>query len=478
MHPSSYASPSSLPRIAPPGVEQQQHDEYIANYTTWYEAYIRPTLQQQQQQYQQNTVTDEWPTELVEYVDRALNECPPHARGQVETWLRTRIERAVSDGSLNTIVWRNEPLPYHAMHAHYVERELQSDVRRSPTKPPMDNYIPHHSRKRAREEDLHHPDRLVSERSVFPSSPRQPLPVPFVADDIDVKRRASRFSQYLADAAATPMKSHIRKDLFLPVSTADETGDEPDWVALKVVGTSEAVEKSYLRLTAAPDPSTVRSLRALKISFEHCIGQWNVHHNYKYVCDQLKSIRQDLTVQQIRNQFTTDVYEAHARISIEVGDWSEFTQCQTVLAALYADNSSLKANEDEFIMYRILYGLTTSNKQAVATVVKQISVQQREHDAIKHALCLCQAFNTGEFYQFLLLARSMPFMGTTMIAPLMMSVRFNSLVQLIRAFKPMKVETNFFRRTLGFDEEECLKFLISCGCVISDNREVSYFYQL
>jgi hypothetical protein len=85
-------------------------------------------------------------------------------------------------------------------------------------------------------------------------------------------------------------------------SNATAAGDEINIEDLKIVGTCEKLEKDYLRLTQAPLPSAVRPEHILRQSIQLMKRKWaNEEIDYIKICSQFKSIRQDLTVQHIKN---------------------------------------------------------------------------------------------------------------------------------------------------------------------------------
>lgn len=68
------------------------------------------------------------------------------------------------------------------------------------------------------------------------------------------ERRAARFQH-----GGHHSKKLRLEPLILQINTLDTTGsDALDWNELKIVGTCQEITKHYLRLTCAPDPSTVR----------------------------------------------------------------------------------------------------------------------------------------------------------------------------------------------------------------------------
>lgn len=78
----------------------------------------------------------------------------------------------------------------------------------------------------------------------------------------------------------------------------------------ELVGICQTIEKSYFRLTSAPDPNDVRPEPVLAKALKLVLSKWqNKLSSYRYIDDQFRAIRQDLTLQRIQSSLTVQVYE-------------------------------------------------------------------------------------------------------------------------------------------------------------------------
>ncbi|GFE55902.1 SAC3 GANP family protein, putative [Babesia ovis] len=124
---------------------------------------------------------------------------------------------------------------------------------------------------------------------------------------------------------------------------------------VRVVGTCEDLEKPYLRLTAEPNPATVRSEPVLKLAFKHVFDNFLKNSNYRYIEEQFRSIRQDIQVQHLRSPFVIKLYATNARVALLHGDLDQFNQCQTQLCHLHRQLKGFKHYKMEFECYFLLY---------------------------------------------------------------------------------------------------------------------------
>ncbi|CAK9315155.1 unnamed protein product [Citrullus colocynthis] len=256
--------------------------------------------------------------------------------------------------------------------------------------------------------------------------------------------------------------------------------EDIDWDALTIKGTCQEIEKRYLRLTSAPDPSSVRPEEVL----EKALNMVQMSQkNYLYKCDQLKSIRQDLTVQRIRNQLTAKVYETHGRLALEVGDLPEYNQCQSQLKTLYAEG--IEGCHMEFAAYNLLCAiLHSNNKRDLLSLMSRLSDQAKKDVAVNHALAVRAAVTSGNYVKFFRLYKAAPNLNACLMDLYAEKMRYKAVNCMSRSYRP-SLPVPYIAQVLGFstssgDEvrdkevdglEECTEWLKGHGaCLITDNN--------
>lgn len=239
-------------------------------------------------------------------------------------------------------------------------------------------------------------------------------------------QRASRFGDMMTPEPENNMRSGSRGDYY-----AQEDVDEME----TIVGTCTNLEKAYLRLTERPSPSSVRPVEILKQSLELMRkkkregASWN-----NYLGEQLKSIRQDLVIQAVADEFALEVYETNARWCLEYGDIAEFKRCLLRIEEFYNHLDISSPNVDEFYCYSLLYNLVSEDFPSLNAELVSLTKDRRAHPAIKQAVSLCEAYLNNNWHQFFKLARTPHFLSKHLLDVVAERLRINALKTILISY--------------------------------------------
>jgi hypothetical protein len=372
----------------------------------------------------------QFPPPVRSYVQRCFapeNQIASVSIPEMQEKLKHVITDAAKNDTLGMIDWERLPLP---------QVMVQNERNKILTNPASSNWAsahpssPGNATRKRKSTDAHqsetgsppwrsaNPSRF-EDRVTHPTTEKKK---PRIAVDQSSKSKANlemrrkRFDLGNGNSPSSPVGSPAR-------SPAADQGP--------VVGRCQTLEKNYFRLTSAPNPDTVRPLPVLQKALELLKRKWKNDGNYGYICDQFKSLRQDLTVQHIRTDFTVTVYEIHARIALEKGDLGEYNQCQTQLRVLYSQQ--LGGHPTEFKAYRILYFIYTRNWTAMNDALADVTAEDKKDLAVKHALNVRSALALGNYHRFFQLYLDTPNMGAYLMDMFVDRERLSALAAMSRA---------------------------------------------
>ncbi len=390
----------------------------------------------------------DWPLPVRHYVQRAFateNSIPGISRQEMEVRLKQIISESAEKNTLLTVDWASLLLPQQLISK---EREnfpkiseslpLGRDISMLTVQETNPRSIDGSSKKR-KSSDLEHAKNGLESNPPW----RNTNGYDMFEDRISYPEKRQRQGQGVAGKGSSKSQYNLdnRKKRFddgtfgsapsepFPLQNGASPSSHEDQGP--VIGRCQDLEKQYFRLTSAPNPDTVRPLEILEKTLAHLKNKWKKENNYSYICDQFKSLRQDLTVQHIKNDFTVNVYEIHARIALEKGDLGEYNQCQTQLRALYAQN--LGGHPTEFKAYRILYFIHTSNRTDMNDVLADLTPAEKHDPAVKHALDTRSALALGNYHRFFQLYLDTPNMGAYLMDMFVNRERLAALSNICRS---------------------------------------------
>jgi len=412
--------------------------------------------------------TKEWPEAMKEWVRCSFEQCESERmKDKLEKHIKPYINKVIRNLTAWTINWNTKPLfvapPEEKAPVFqngrkraqapkgYRSRSNSRSLSRSRSPPSPSKKT--RSKGSRSDSDSDNGQKNVRSRIGSKSFVKKDRSQQFKVDnDIESLRkkesRASRFHSVVGKAPNSPVNNSFNDGYNFNV--IDDLEDYID-LDFHINGTSEDLTKPYLRLTSAPDPSTVRPVPILEKSLDLVKERWRAKQDYHFVCEQMKSIRQDLTVQGIKNDFTVKVYECHARIALEKGDREEFNQCQTCLKSLYMQGIS--GEVAEFTAYNILYYIYTKESSDLNSCLASLSKELKADDVVHHALAVRSSLALCNFRSFFKLYSSAPKMSGYLMDLFVPRIRQDALKRIVKSYRPHLV-VSYFTTQLSFPNDE------------------------
>ncbi|GBE86490.1 SAC3/GANP/Nin1/mts3/eIF-3 p25 family-domain-containing protein [Sparassis latifolia] len=381
--------------------------------------------------------SESWPPPLKEWVAKCLGQMTDANRAEAQAELR----QVIADSFLNKTLWTTD----------WAGVQLQSLLPKSLALNPLNSL-------KRKINDGH----TVSSKK----SKKNPISKGSSASALDptdlaaLNRRAARFQREheIERQKGTRGHEHTKQHhpFFYPsrFNTPSFDTDEPElnsnvpgWDRFTIVGTSQETFKDYLRLTSEPKPEQIRPYSILQETLNQLKKRWREKASYSWICSQFKSLRQDLTVQRIKNEFTVTVYEIHARMALEVGDMVEYNQCQAMLRNLY--ELGIPGKVEEFTAYRILMLLHGRNRSDLNLYVGQLTDRQKLDPAVRHALNVQRALAMGNYHSLFDLYLNAPNMGAYIMDHFIDRERIRALMVMTKAYR--QISLSFIQNELAFD---------------------------
>ncbi|KAI1729993.1 SAC3/GANP family domain-containing protein [Ditylenchus destructor] len=460
--------------------------------------------------------TGAYPDAVKEYIERAYGAVEtPEDKRKLENYLKERVEPLMKSGAINAVNWGKEPLPHEVnftIQAKWtpvssIKKQYQSPSGKTTGSSPSNTSMTSPERARdcstgswfrtsSPEIEILSPERQTDgNRSGKGSATRNKKEIPLSKKQM--KKRLKQQQQYVPFnvSPAIPFSTSSGGSKKAPKWSVVDMPDKKDLRARRfeqdnkrhrtrgfaqqrpelysngnavhtrdsgdIVGTCMEVEKQFFRLTAAADPSQIRPLSILVEALGLVKEKYRQSSDYRYASDQLKSIRQDLMIQNIRNEFTVLVYESNARVCLENKDREEFNQCQNQLKLLYKEVNNCP-NRWEFTSYRLLYYIYMNNTLDVSTLLDELMPDALKDQCMNFALSVWDSWSMGNYVRLFRLYTTAPRMTGYVIDWFVDRERRKFCTSILKAYRP-EISVSVVAKWLGMDEKELIDWLSEKG---------------